>query len=101
MGAVTVHGARERVAAMRQNRSCRQRPAGAALGKGNRRRSVRGLPMATIHAVRVRARLVPHDQWQSSGLSAITLNTIGGSAVLVGSADPRCEGVVLGDTFKP
>ncbi|MEC3765160.1 gamma-glutamyltransferase family protein [Cupriavidus sp. SS-3] len=38
---------------------------------------------------------------QSSGLSAIIRTTIGGSAVLVGGADPRREGVVLGDTFKP
>jgi gamma-glutamyltranspeptidase/glutathione hydrolase len=38
---------------------------------------------------------------QSSGLSAIIRSTIGGSAVLVGGADPRREGVVLGDTFKP
>lgn len=38
---------------------------------------------------------------QSSGLSAIIRATIGGSEVLVGGADPRREGVVLGDTFRP
>ena len=34
---------------------------------------------------------------QSSGLSAIIRTTIGGSAVLVGGADPRREGIVLAD----
>ena len=34
MGAVTVHGARERVAAMRQKRSCCPQPVGGARGKG-------------------------------------------------------------------
>ncbi len=38
---------------------------------------------------------------QSSGLSAIIRNTVGGAQVLSGGADPRREGVVLGDTFKP
>lgn len=38
---------------------------------------------------------------QSSGLSAIVRQTIGGSPALVGGADPRREGVVLGDTFTP
>lgn len=38
---------------------------------------------------------------QSSGLSAIIRTTVGSSAALVGGADPRREGVVLGDTFKP
>ncbi|CAG9167889.1 gamma-glutamyltransferase family protein [Cupriavidus respiraculi] len=38
---------------------------------------------------------------QSSGLSAIIRATVGGSQVLVGGADPRREGVVLGDTFTP
>lgn len=38
---------------------------------------------------------------QSSGLSAIIRSTVGGSQVLAGGADPRREGVVLGDTFKP
>ena len=38
---------------------------------------------------------------QSSGLSAIIRTTVGGSTALVGGADPRREGVVLGDTFKP
>ncbi|WP_420992766.1 gamma-glutamyltransferase family protein [Cupriavidus sp. 30B13] len=38
---------------------------------------------------------------QSSGLSAIIRTTIGGATVLVGGADPRREGVVLGDTFTP
>ncbi|MCT9115843.1 gamma-glutamyltransferase family protein [Cupriavidus gilardii] len=38
---------------------------------------------------------------QSSGLSAIVRETIGGAPALVGGADPRREGVVLGDTFRP
>jgi gamma-glutamyltranspeptidase/glutathione hydrolase len=38
---------------------------------------------------------------QSSGLSAIIRATVGGAEVLVGGADPRREGVVLGDTFTP
>ncbi len=38
---------------------------------------------------------------QSSGLSAIIRTTVGGAPALVGGADPRREGVVLGDTFKP
>ena len=38
---------------------------------------------------------------QSSGLSAIVRTTVNGEAVLIGGADPRREGIVLGDTFKP
>ncbi len=33
---------------------------------------------------------------QSSGLAAIIRTTVGGSTALVGGADPRREGVVLG-----
>jgi gamma-glutamyltranspeptidase/glutathione hydrolase len=37
---------------------------------------------------------------QSSGLSAIVRNLVNGLPVFVGGADPRREGVVLGDTVK-
>ncbi len=38
---------------------------------------------------------------QSSGLSAIVRSAIDGTPVLSGGADPRREGMVLGDTFTP
>ncbi len=38
---------------------------------------------------------------QSSGISTILVTQRNGSNVLQGGADPRREGVVLGDTFKP
>lgn len=38
---------------------------------------------------------------QSSGLSAIVAQLTSGSTYYVGGADPRREGIVLGDTFKP
>ncbi|EGF33174.1 Gamma-glutamyltranspeptidase [Oxalobacteraceae bacterium IMCC9480] len=37
---------------------------------------------------------------QSSGLSAIVREVVGGNQVLTGGADPRREGNVLGDTIK-
>jgi gamma-glutamyltranspeptidase/glutathione hydrolase len=38
---------------------------------------------------------------QSSGISTIMRTTVGGKPVLTGGADPRREGIVLGDTFTP
>ena len=38
---------------------------------------------------------------QSSGISTIIRGQVNGAAALTGGADPRREGVVLGDTFKP
>ncbi len=38
---------------------------------------------------------------QSSGISTIIRSQSGGTPVLTGGADPRREGVVLGDTFTP
>lgn len=38
---------------------------------------------------------------QSSGVSTIIRTTVGGKPVLTGGADPRREGIVLGDTFTP
>ncbi|MCR6474908.1 gamma-glutamyltransferase [Variovorax sp. ZS18.2.2] len=38
---------------------------------------------------------------QSSGISTIIRTTVGGKSVLTGGADPRREGIVLGDTFTP
>ena len=38
---------------------------------------------------------------QSSGVGTIVKTQVGGSAALVGGADPRREGLVLGDTFTP
>ena len=38
---------------------------------------------------------------QSSGLSAIVREVVGGKQVLTGGADPRREGIVLGDTSAP
>jgi len=52
-----------------------------------------GLPCATGHTVSVNS--------QSSGLGSIVKTTIGGADAYVGGADPRREGVVLGDTFTP
>ena len=38
---------------------------------------------------------------QSSGISTVVKTQRNGSTVLEGGADPRREGIVLGDTFKP
>lgn len=38
---------------------------------------------------------------QSSGLGSIMRTTVDGSPALMGGADPRREGIVLGDTFLP
>jgi gamma-glutamyltranspeptidase/glutathione hydrolase len=38
---------------------------------------------------------------QSSGVSTIIRTNVGGKPVLTGGADPRREGIVLGDTFAP
>ena len=38
---------------------------------------------------------------QSSGISTIIRTNVGGQPVLTGGADPRREGIVLGDTFMP
>jgi gamma-glutamyltranspeptidase/glutathione hydrolase len=38
---------------------------------------------------------------QSSGVSTIIRTTVGGKTVLTGGADPRREGIVLGDTYTP
>jgi gamma-glutamyltranspeptidase/glutathione hydrolase len=38
---------------------------------------------------------------QSSGISTIIRTNVGGQPVLTGGADPRREGIVLGDTFAP
>ncbi len=38
---------------------------------------------------------------QSSGISTIIRTNVGGKPVLTGGADPRREGIVLGDTFTP
>ena len=38
---------------------------------------------------------------QSSGISTIIRTTVDGKPVLTGGADPRREGIVLGDTFTP
>ena len=38
---------------------------------------------------------------QSSGVSTIIRTNVGGKPVLTGGADPRREGIVLGDTFTP
>jgi gamma-glutamyltranspeptidase/glutathione hydrolase len=38
---------------------------------------------------------------QSSGISTIIRTNVGGKSVLTGGADPRREGIVLGDTFTP
>lgn len=38
---------------------------------------------------------------QSSGISTIIRRTTNGTPVLTGGADPRREGIVLGDTFTP
>lgn len=38
---------------------------------------------------------------QSSGVSTVIRTSAGGKTVLTGGADPRREGIVLGDTFTP
>jgi gamma-glutamyltranspeptidase/glutathione hydrolase len=38
---------------------------------------------------------------QSSGISTIMRTTVNGQSVLAGGADPRREGIVLGNTFTP
>jgi gamma-glutamyltranspeptidase/glutathione hydrolase len=38
---------------------------------------------------------------QSSGVSTVIRTSVGGKTVLTGGADPRREGIVLGDTFTP
>ena len=38
---------------------------------------------------------------QSSGVSTIIRTNVGGKSVLTGGADPRREGIVLGDSFTP
>jgi gamma-glutamyltranspeptidase/glutathione hydrolase len=38
---------------------------------------------------------------QSSGISTVIRRQVGGTSVLTGGADPRREGIVLGDTFTP
>nr|MBA3624996.1 gamma-glutamyltransferase [Methylibium sp.] len=38
---------------------------------------------------------------QSSGIGTIVRTELDGESVLTGGADPRREGVVLGDTFMP
>ena len=38
---------------------------------------------------------------QSSGVSTVIRTNVGGKTVLTGGADPRREGIVLGDTFTP
>jgi len=38
---------------------------------------------------------------QSSGVSTVIRTNVGGKPVLTGGADPRREGIVLGDTFSP
>jgi gamma-glutamyltranspeptidase/glutathione hydrolase len=38
---------------------------------------------------------------QSSGVSTVIRTNVGGKPVLTGGADPRREGIVLGDTFTP
>ena len=38
---------------------------------------------------------------QSSGIATIIRGTLDGQPMLTGGADPRREGIVLGDTFTP
>jgi len=38
---------------------------------------------------------------QSSGLGSIVRTTVDGRPAFMGGADPRREGIVLGDTFQP
>ena len=63
-----------------------------ATNTGNNDPLVTGL-RALGHTVSVNA--------QSSGISTIIRTPVNGSSTLTGGADPRREGVVLGDTFTP
>jgi len=53
-------------------------------------------PTATVEALRTRGAEV-REQNMTSGLQAIMRGTVNGKPVLLGGADPRREGVVMGD----
>jgi len=53
-------------------------------------------PPATVEALRARGAEV-REQALTSGLQAITLGNAHGTPVLLGGADPRREGIVMGD----
>ena len=53
-------------------------------------------PTATVDALRTRGAEV-REQNMTSGLQAIMRGTVNGKPVLLGGADPRREGVVMGD----
>ncbi|MDP9899921.1 gamma-glutamyltransferase family protein [Variovorax ginsengisoli] len=63
-----------------------------ATNNGNNDPLVLGL-RALGHTVSVSA--------QSSGIGTIIRKNVGGASVLTGGADPRREGIVLGDTYTP
>lgn len=53
-------------------------------------------PLSTVEALRARGAEV-REQAMTSGLQAITVGNAHGKPVLLGGADPRREGVVMGD----
>lgn len=53
-------------------------------------------PLSTVEALRARGAEV-REQAMTSGLQAITVGNAHGQPVLLGGADPRREGVVMGD----
>ena len=53
-------------------------------------------PPATVQALRARGAEV-REQAMTSGLQAITIGNAHGTPVLLGGADPRREGIVMGD----
>nr|HPL79255.1 gamma-glutamyltransferase [Burkholderiaceae bacterium] len=53
-------------------------------------------PAPTVDALRTRGAEV-REQNMTSGLQAIMRGTVNGQPVLLGGADPRREGVVMGD----
>ena len=73
-----------------------------ASNSGNNDPLVVGL-RALGHVVPVTAQTggTPTVTAQSSGISTIIRTLVNGSPTLTGGADPRREGVVLGDTFTP
>ena len=73
-----------------------------ASNSGNNDPLVTGL-RALGHVVPVTAQAggTPTVTAQSSGISTIIRTPVNGSSTLTGGADPRREGVVLGDTFTP
>ena len=53
-------------------------------------------PASTVQALQARGHEV-HQMEMTSGLQAITVGNVHGQRMLLGGADPRREGIVMGD----